>query len=173
MSFTVDYNAIQTNIMPEGVYEAIIKDAFLDVSKTNKTFISIPLVVRNDIEQPYKNAMIWHKLWKRKEPTQADLACGGYSVAQISAVSKAVGIPNGTQMKNSDDWFARIKGQVLRVTVKHGDEYNGRPNIEVAGLDATKNTDCKHVFRENTLTDGSVTLPENTETPFDDDDIVF
>ena len=41
------------------------------------------MVIRNDVEQNYKNGYIFDTLWKKKEPTNADLQVKGYSYGQI------------------------------------------------------------------------------------------
>ena len=82
-------------IIPIGEYEVIIKSALEDVTKGGTPYINVPMIIRNDIEQPYKNAYIWHSIWHVKEPKDADKACGGYSSYGIQTISKAAGLQNG------------------------------------------------------------------------------
>ena len=49
----------ESRIKPEGDYECIISKAHIDVAKSGKEYISIPMTVREDIEQPYKKGKIF------------------------------------------------------------------------------------------------------------------
>ncbi|HPK26830.1 MAG TPA: DUF669 domain-containing protein, partial [Anaerolineaceae bacterium] len=112
MGFGIDYNqASSAELIPAGEYEVIIKDAFEDISKSGTVFFNVPLIIRNDVEQAYQNAYIWHKLWKKKEPTAEDLACDGYSFKQIQNLSKAAGLPNGKNYESIQKWGEDLAGK--------------------------------------------------------------
>jgi hypothetical protein len=133
-------------LMPEGEYEVIIKSALEDATKGGTQYINVPLIVRNDIEQPYKNAYIWHAIWKLKEPKTADVACGGYSSNGIQILSKAAKLINGKKYGSLAEWGEDLKNKLLRVTVKH-EEYNGNTQAKVKTITETKYPQCNHVYK--------------------------
>lgn len=148
MAYTTDYSDIPDNseLIPTGDYECIIKYAGEDSTKRNTVFMGVTLVVRNDIDQPCKNKYIWHHIWQKKEPTPADLACSGYSSKQINAVSKAAKLPNGKSYDSLADWADELKNKCVRVTVEH-EEYQGKTNARVKWINETKHPDCRHKWK--------------------------
>ena len=147
MGFNIDYKKTQSGgTIPAGTYEAVVKSAFEDVAKTGTVGISMPMIIRNDVEQPYRNAHVWHKLWKKKEPNADDLACGGYIATQINALSKAVGFENDKHFESLEEWMNSLTGLPLRITIIHDGEFNGKPNVRVDRVDVSKALPCKHVF---------------------------
>jgi len=164
MGFGVDYEKASSGdgIMPDGDYEVIIKQALEDVSKSGTQYINIPLIVRNDVEQQYKNAYIWHMVWKVKEPKEADKSSDGYSSWGIQTLSKAAGLPNGKKYKNLQEWCEDLKGKLLRVTVKN-EPYNGNPQIKVKSMAVSKFPTCNHVYK--TAVTGGTAMREPGEEP--------
>jgi hypothetical protein len=173
-AFTIDHNNTSGSLIPEGVYEAVIKAAFENTTKNGAMYIDIPLIVRNDIEQPRKNVHIFHKIWKKKEPNEHDRRCGGYIAAQINAISKAAGIPNGKPYASLEELFNDLYHKPVLVSVKH-EEYNNQPQAKVDWVQPSKNPDCQHVFKtENAapkpdISAGATLLPPS----IDDDDLPF
>lgn len=169
MGFGVDYNqAPQTKLIPEGEYEVVIKSAYEDISNGGTVFFNVPLIVRNDVEQPYQDAYIWHKLWKKKDPTPEDLACDGYSYKQIQGLSKAAELPNGKNYATLTEWGEDLKGLPIRVVVEH-DTYNGKTNARVKYLNETNHAPCNHVYKntESQANNYAAADPlSNDELPF-------
>lgn len=156
MSFAVDHNDIQEKVtLPEGSYEVIIKEAKRDTTKSGKEYINIQLAVRNDIEQPYKNAIIWHALWKRKEPNDNDKKCDGFSSSQINQISKSVGLEHGKKYSGLSDWLNDLKSKPMWVKVKHDmyDPKKPRPVVDEVGF--TKHVICNHVFKASNGTNAA------------------
>ncbi len=165
MGFSVNHNEASKGggLIPEGEYEVIIKEAFLDVTKGGTAFINIPMIIRNDVEQPYQGAYIWHPLWKRKEPTTDDLACAGFSIKQIQTLSKAAGLENGKQYADLSDWCLDLRHRPLRVTVRH-EEYNGRVSAKVGYINETRKSTVSHQFKNSDM------APTGMEEIEDEDD---
>lgn len=145
MPLNVNYKeASETQDLSAGEYEVIIKYVSMDVTKTNNTaYISVVLIIRNDVDQPCKNKHIWYKLWKRKTPSPADKGCGGFSSKQIQTLSKSAKLADGASYEGLDDWFAALQNRLIRVTVKIDETYGP----EVAYVNESKFPDCKHVFK--------------------------
>ena len=150
MGFEIKHEESNTSnaIMPEGEYEVIIKSALEDVTKGGTQYINIPLIVRNDIDQTYKNAYVWHVIWKVKEPKDADKACSGYSSWGIQSISKATGLQNGKKYAGLQDWGADLVGKLLRVTIKH-EEYNGEMQVKVRYCNPSKFPECNHIYKDS------------------------
>jgi len=183
MGFKVDYSNANSGGVPAGVYEAVILAAFEDLSKTNKEFINMPLIVRNDVEQPCKNQRIFHRIYKKVDPTQNDAAHGGYPATQIDSISKAAGLANGKQYASLEEWLKDLERRPLRVKVKHED-YNGATMIKVdvfaadgSGITATRFPDVKHVYKDDSGAGaGAAAKPLagfTAAAAVDDDDIPF
>ena len=147
MGFNVNYDeAKNTNIIPEGEYEVVIREAKISTNSNNKEYIDVPMIVRNDVEQKYQNGYIWHALWKRKTPSAADEAVGGYSNYEIQALSKAVKFNNGDTFNSLDEWMDKLAGRTLRVIIKH-EEYNGKTQAKVRSVSETQYPEYRHVFK--------------------------
>lgn len=134
----VNYEEAKAGLIPEGEYEVMIQEARMIFTRGGTPCIDMPLIIREDVdENPRKSGRIFHTLWKRKEPTAADLACEGYSAKQVQMLSKAAGLPNGRDYANMQDWCDDLKGRFLRVTVGH-EEYRGQTNARVKWTNETK-----------------------------------
>lgn len=174
MSFGIDYSQASSGELPEGEYEAIIKYAGEDVTPVNKTaYINVTLVVRNDVDQPQKDCSIRHSIWHKKQPSPADLACGGYSAKQIQSLSKAIGLPDGKRYENLEDWCEDLGGKLTRITVKHEEypEGSGKKHARVRWLNETKHPDCQHVWKSGTEDSKTENFQEIKNTS--DDDLPF
>ena len=149
MAFTVDHSQASggTDLLPEGEYEVIIKYASEDVTKGGTMYINVTCVIRNDIEQKFKNKYVWYSIWRKKEPTPADLSCSGYSSKQIQNLSKAVKLPDGKEYENIADWCDDLKNHVFKVTIEH-EEYKGKTQAKVKWTDETKYPECHHIWKK-------------------------
>lgn len=164
MGFSTNYDDTQDfDLIPVGKYEVIIQKIEEWTTKKGATGLNLTLVIRNDVEQKYKNRRIFHTLWKRKEPTQADMQVQGYSFDQIMALAKAVGLPSG---KNYEDVYKLcddLKGRIMRVTVAH-EEYNGDTREIVEYMNKSKKPECRHVFKKKSVT--SDEFSQNSDEKF-------
>ena len=170
--FEINHNEASTGggIIPIGEYEVIIKSALEDVTKGGTPYINVPMIIRNDIEQPYKNAYIWHSIWHVKEPKDADKACGGYSSYGIQTISKAAGLQNGKKYADLQAWGADLKSKLIRVSVKH-EEYQGNTQVKVKYCSETKYPVCNHVYKTAPAAPvASAQSPELGFYPMDNDD---
>ena len=173
MSFKVNHDEAKIGgIMPEGEYEIIISGAKEDETQNQTVYISVPMIVRNDIEQPYKNAFIWHAIWHMKTPSQSDAEVGGYNSREIQSISKAVCFDNGTEFDSLEQWMDALKSKLCRVTVKH-ELYNGNPQVKVKRCEPTQHPECTHVIKEKSNGIPAAASTPKFETLKDDDDLPF
>ena len=172
MGFVIDHeNASSGGLIPVGTYEAVIKAAFENTTPNEAMFINIPIIIRNDVEQPYRNAYVWHSIWRKKEPNKLDQACGGYNAAQINAIGKAAAIPNGKSYGSLDELFAELKGRPISVKIKH-ETYNDKTRAKVDFVDTAKVLPCKHVFKAE-VEPVTAAQPVAFSEDIDDDDLPF
>lgn len=160
--FTINHDeAMDTSVIEEGIYEVLVVKAFEDVSKNGSIFINLHLVVRNDVDQKYKNKYIFASIWQNKET-------GQYHSGMINTVAKALKIENGKRFNSLQELLDDFLNKTARVTVKH-EEYNGRTYERVQSWEPSRFNTCNHVFKES----------QNTSTgisgfhPVDNDDIPF
>ena len=149
MNFTTNYDNVGTGsgLLPEGLYECVVKSASLNATQNGKPYFDVRFVIRNDVSQKYQNKYIFHSIWKRKTPSEADMQLDGYSFKQIMALAKAAKIPAGKNYANLDEMGKDIEGKPVLVEVYH-DTYNGSTNVRVKYVNESKYPDCKHVFKE-------------------------
>lgn len=154
MAFTVNTNDTQEQqgLMKPGDYEVVIKEVKEGQSQQKGTpYIQIELIVRNDVNQEYKNKHIWYTIWD----TPATREKGIYA-KQINTVSKHAGIQNGATFNSFQDWGKFLFGRPMLATVKL-EEYKGEQKERVSFLSATKFPQCQHNFRVEGSNQGQAT----------------
>ena len=67
---SVNYDEAQGTggLVPVGEYEVVIKRGSQMATPGGTEYLNIPMVIRNDVEQPRQNAYLWHKVWHLKSP---------------------------------------------------------------------------------------------------------
>lgn len=136
-----------SELKPEGDYECIIVNCEERTTRNNATGLNFSLVIRNDIaEQKYKNAYLFYTLWKRRQPSEADMQVNGYSFGQVMAMGKGAGLPDGKDYENLEEFCNDLMNKPIRVTVKHS-TYNGNPKEEISYVNVTKYPAVNHIFK--------------------------
>ena len=64
MAITTNYEQAR-EIIPEGTYEFKIGPASVATTKGGTEYISIPMTIRNDIDQQQKGRVLYHAIWNR------------------------------------------------------------------------------------------------------------
>ena len=153
MGFSTNYEDVNDfDLIPKGEYEVIITKIEERTTQKGATGLNFTLVIRNDVEQNCKNRCIFHTLWKRKEPTQADMQVQGYSFKQIMQLAKAVRLPDGKSYETVYNLCDDLVKRVMRVTVGHR-EYEGRTYEEVKYMNETNFPECEHTFKTAVTSD--------------------
>lgn len=165
MSFSVDHKQASTyELPPMGDYECVIKSASQAQTKNGTPCVAIILAIRTDVSNPQKGGNLYHNLWKRKEPTPADLACGGYSIKQIQIISAAVGLENGKSYDSLDAWCDDLVNRLVLVSVYH-ETYNGKTNARISRFKSTQHPSYQPPQSSSYNAESFMELP-----PSDDDD---
>ncbi len=160
-NFQVNHDeAVDFGLIEEGEYEVIVAKAFEDAAKSGTMFINLHLVVRNDIDQKYKNKYIFANIWQSKDT-------GQYHPGMLNTVAKALRIENGKTYHSLEELLNDFKGRTARVTVKH-EEYNGRTYERVKAWEPSRFSTCNHQFKNE---DGGMNIPGFMEV--DDSEIPF
>ena len=132
---------IKTNysggLKPEGDYEVLIGNVHVDVAKSGKEYISVPMTIRDDVEQKYQGGKIYHSMWKRREPGKMDMEVEGYSYDQLMRLCQAVGIPSGTNFESLDDLLRQCSWKQVICHLVH-EEYQGNKQERVKWLKKTE-----------------------------------
>ncbi len=137
MGFSTNYDDVNSDLIPEGTYEVVIKKAEERATKTGAVGMNFHLVIRADVDQSQKKRYIFHTLWKRKNPTQADMQVQGYGFNQIMQLAKSAKIPAGASYETVYDLCRDLTGRFLRVKVVH-DTWQGVTRAIVDSIDSTK-----------------------------------
>lgn len=161
--FSTNYDDIGSGgLLPAGKYEVIIKAAQLNETKNGTPYIDIRMVIRNDVDQAYKNKYIFHAIWKKKEPTPQDMSVDGYSFKQLMGLAKAAKLPNGKNYKSIDELCKDFVNRCVNVEIEHKPDGSGVDRERVKYCNETERPDCKHVFKEaEQAASGSYHKPKN------------
>lgn len=138
MGFSTNYEDVQDfGLIPKGEYEIIITKIEERTTQNGATGMNFTFTIRNDVEQKCQNRCIFHTLWKRREPTQADLSVQGYGFNQVMQLAKAVRLPAGKNYETIYELCNDLSGRIMRVTVGYR-EYNGNTYEDVKYMIETK-----------------------------------
>jgi len=166
---SVNYDEAQGTggLVPVGEYEVVIKRGSQMATPGGTEYLNIPMVIRNDVEQPRQNAYLWHTVWHLKSPSASDP--NGFSGKSIQIISKAANIPNGKSFSTLEEWLESLVGRVVRVTVEH-DTYNGNTNARIKYTNESTKPECLHKFKEKPDTTHEayteVTSEDDSDLPF-------
>lgn len=149
MGFSTNYEDVNDKygLISEGEYEVVIRNIEEHTTTKGATGINLSLVIRNDVEQKYKDRYLFCTYWKRKEPTQADMQVQGYSFKQIMRLAKSAKLPSGKAYENVQELCEDLLKRPLRVTVKH-EPWDGKTQERVEYVNESRFPECRHVFKE-------------------------
>ncbi|MED3623238.1 DUF669 domain-containing protein [Neobacillus thermocopriae] len=144
MGFSLDFNDVFEGKIKDGEYEVVINTCREDATPGGAEFVQFDLIVRNDVDQPYKNSHIFHRVWKSKDT-------GKYNMKSFNTIGKACQLQNGKTYKSLQELLDDFIHKTARVTVKNEtSEYNGKTyeNTNVKYWNQSKiNGPCNHQFK--------------------------
>lgn len=170
--FTLDFNDTFEGYqkIEDGVYEVVIDHATEDATPSGAEFTNFQMTIRNDLEQPFKNQKIWHRVWKAK-------ATGKYNMTMFNTIGKAAGLQAGKIYNTFDELLEDFRGKPVQVYVENTtSEYNGKTyeNLEVKQWKQTKFPNIQHQWKkkdennqsnDNNVFDSQPSIGEN-DLPF-------
>ncbi|MDW4221572.1 DUF669 domain-containing protein [Staphylococcus saprophyticus] len=149
----------------DGTYETVITKFEESATQSGTEFVDVRLTVRNDIDQKYKNNIVFHRIWKAK-------ATQKYDMRFFNTIGAAAQLQQGKQYKSIEELFQDFLGKPVRVTVKNEtSEYNGKTyeNLNVKRWEKTKFPELAHKFKTE---DGGNPFASGTNS-IDEDDMPF
>jgi len=131
-----NYGNLEDNeysVLPEGVYELVIKSVQEQATKSGATSLSYAFVVREDLDgvaelaktnAKYHKRLIFANNWERKDNS-------GYDMDQVQRVMKAAQIPEGTDVTSIDQLNDLLRGKAVRarVIINKSEGYADRNDI--------------------------------------------
>lgn len=130
--FNLDFSKkTQGGAIKNGSYEVVVNRASEEATPGGAEYIELDLIVRNDVDQEYKNKHIFAKIWKAKKTNK-------YNEGTIMAVADALQLKDGTTYNSFEELLADFVLKTANVTVKSEDsEYKGKnyTNVNVTYWD--------------------------------------
>lgn len=164
-NFTLNMEDTFDGGIQDGTYETVITKFEENATQAGTEFADVRLTVRNDIDQKYKNNIVFHRIWKAK-------ATQKYDMRFFNTIGSAAQLQQGKQYKSIEELFQDFLGKPVRVTVKNEtSEYNGKTyeNLNVKRWEKTKFPELAHKFKTE---DGGNPFASGTNS-IDDDDMPF
>lgn len=165
-TFNLDFSkAAQTGGVKDGTYECVVNRASEEATQNGAEYMELDLIIRNDIDQPYKNAHIFAKNWKSKAENK-------YNEGMIMAIAQSLQLQDGKQYASLDELMADFVLKPVLVTVKNEEsEYKGKTynNLNVRKWDKT-NTKGVMNHQFNKGDEPSFGNSNNQPAPLIDDD---
>jgi hypothetical protein len=132
MSYTYQKTNIET-LMPEGDYEAKIENAELKTLPTGTQKLMITYRIRQDVEQMFKNKVMWEDIWREKANPEV------FNRKRINQLLGTQDLEEGTVFNSIDDIIKFLKGKNLIVhVVETFDEYDQKKKNIVAWYKSSK-----------------------------------
>ncbi|WP_409328375.1 DUF669 domain-containing protein [Staphylococcus saprophyticus] len=164
-NFTLNMEDTFDGGIQDGTYETVITKFEESATQSGTEFVDVRLTVRNDIDQKYKNNIVFHRIWKAK-------ATQKYDMRFFNTIGAAAQLQQGKQYKSIEELFQDFLGKPVRVTVKNEtSEYNSKTyeNLNVKRWEKTKFPELAHKFKTE---DGGNPFASGANS-IDDDDMPF
>lgn len=166
MGFSTDYSEVKEEygLIPEGEYEVVIRNIEQRTTLNGSVGLNMSLVIRNDVDQKCKDRYVFHTLWKRREPTDADKQVQGYSFNQVMRLAKSAKLPSGKTFETVLDLCEELMKRPIRITIEH-ETYNEKERENVKYINESKFLDVKHVFKEKSSSNSTGSSETKTQMP--------
>lgn len=151
--FKVDYNEateIGFDKVADGTYEVVVNFAKEDVTPSGAEHIQFDLIIRNDVDQKFKNSHVFYRVWRSKET-------GKYHRGMIQGLAKAFGLQDGKDYASFEDFLQDFSFKMAKVTVKNekstytdrNGEQKESENLNVKKIAPTAFPNLQHTFKES------------------------
>lgn len=163
MGFKVDYSEAQEfGTVADGDYEVVVFNAHEDATKGGAEFINFDFIIRNDIQQSFKNSHLFHRVWKSKETNK-------YNKGMVMSLAKAFQLPDGKEYRTFDDFLNDFAMRVGKIRVKNEkSEYNGKEyeNTNIKKFGSSEFPNLQHQFKSKTESPTSTIDIQDDDLPF-------
>jgi len=133
--------------LPEGTYEILISTATEETDQTGKSRLNFMLTVRNDVQQEHANRVLFHSIYKSKEPKPLDAQVCNYSFQSIMRIASVTKLPENKQYQNLAELLSDLVNRPAKVDVYH-DEYNGKKSVKVKYWNASDKPEVHHQYKQ-------------------------
>lgn len=143
MAFTLDTNDVFEGGVQDGTYEVVVNKVLPKTTPGGTDYIQFDLIIRNDFNQKFKNAHVFHSVWKSKET-------GKFNPKAFNTIGKACQMQNGKTYNSFEELLKDFERKVCKVTVKNEtSEYNGKTyeNLNVKSWAESAVPNCQHQFK--------------------------
>lgn len=161
-NFTLDMNDTFEGGIKDGKYEVVITKFEESATQSGTEFVDVRLTVRNDIDQPYKNQIVFHRIWKAK-------ATGKYNMKFFNTIGAAAQLQQGKQYSSIDELFQDFLGKPVLVAVKNEtSEYNDKiyENLNVKRWEKTNFPELAHKFKTEEGSNPFATQQQQDDTDY-------
>ena len=127
----------------DGTYEALIESAGEDATKNGSQFMNFNLVIRNDIDQKFKNFHVWQRIFRSKTDDT-------YPMRWINQIAKNAQMENGKKYQSFKELMDDFWKRPVKITVKNEkSEYQGKTyeNLNVKAWMPTDFPNVQHKFK--------------------------
>ena len=159
--FKTSYSEVQDNDyspLPTAEYEMVIADVKEKSTPNGKESLNISLIVRNDLKQvpalsetngKYADRWVFADEWKRDIDGRYI-----YKMDNFMHYLAAVGVPEGTDIKDMEHMFELLRGKPVNVYVKkENNTYNGETKeintVAPWGFKKTNYPNLNHQFKQD------------------------
>jgi hypothetical protein len=170
--FNLDFNDVfeGTGKVADGDYQIFVNKVEEDSTPGGAEYIQFDLIIRNDVNQEYKNSHLFHKVWKEK-------ATGKYNMKTFNTIGKACQLQAGKNYNSLKELLDDYARKTAVVNVKNEEsEYNGKTynNTNVKYWSQTKLTGLNHQAKAATNDNQTYSeLSNNGAIEVSDDDLPF
>lgn len=136
-----DYKDESYGLLDKGDYEVVLDKIEIKQSSNGNEYANLQYKVRNDVDQSFKNRVLFDTLFKEKD--KEGRITGFYNRARITKILKAI-FPENTPLnfQSAEDIFETMVGHKLIVNVnQRHDDYFGEDRNYIAYFKPTKHGD--------------------------------
>lgn len=152
------YTEEKRELVKEGAYECFIEKAVINETQSGKSKIDLTIRVRNDVEQDFKNRVIYDTIWKDKENDEL------YDRRKINKILGTQKVKEGTSFADIDAVLNVIRGASLIANVGvRFSEYRGKDENYIKWYNTTQV--AAQTFNKAPITNETIEITEE-ELPF-------
>ena len=161
-NFTLNMEDTFDGGIQDGTYETVITKFEENATQSGTEFADVRLTIRNDIDQKYKNNIVFHRIWKAK-------AIGKYNMKFFNTIGAAAQLQQGKQYSSIDELFQDFLGKPVLVAVKNEtSEYNDKTyeNLNVKRWEKTNFPELAHKFKTEEGSNPFATQQQQDDTDY-------
>lgn len=168
MSFRTNHSDLpEDQLVKAGDYEAAFCSVVEAQTEAGTPYIGIHVVIRNDIEQPYKNKHVFESLWTSEKAMP-------YTQRKLNAIDAALELPEA-EYESVNDWGKLLTRKPVKIHIGVREAANGYPaRNQIERFMKTEHPDISHQWPvAATATATAPASAPQTFTPVSDEELPF